>query len=341
MDVLYDIPPFNMASGPAFLVFYFILASLGLLAAVGAQIVLGAHLNRGGAPDASLETSPPTIHGSPYRADDERSSSRRCLTIGRLPQAAEHVAIAYLKAGTRGVANMLISTAFAAGWLSAEAEQADHVVLGANQAPIEPAHVMLYERLRAFGSSKIAVEQVHGAATAVAESVEMDIVRELEAVGLLRSEQTVRRLRAIVWAAGSLLLTIGAIRTLRGISLNRPVALLVTEMIGVTVVCALLAARSLRDSSLKAEYLGWLHDATASLRSDVYAGRRRDLTSVGLTIATTGGAALAVPELAALTSILIPAPIVTGSDESSSSSSGCSSPSCSSSSCSGGSSCGG
>jgi hypothetical protein len=81
-------------------------------------------------------------------------------------------------------------------------------------------------------------------------------------------------------------------------------------MVGVAVASVSLAARPLRDAPRKRAYLEWLEDVTASLRADVWAGRRSDPESVGVAIATSRDAVVAVPGIATLATALIPAPVV-------------------------------
>src|SRR5262249_2584240 len=156
---------------------------------------------------------------------------------------------------TRGIANALIGAALAAGWLAASPDDANVLVLSVSEPPTEPTLAQFYQQLRAYKEAKLGVEAVRGAATRVAGSIGRDVVRALEAGGLLRSKETVGRLRAIVLGTGGLVLAVGVIRTARGVSLNRPVTLLVWEMIAVVIVTLLLSRRSLGSSTLKDEYL--------------------------------------------------------------------------------------
>jgi hypothetical protein len=119
MGGLYDVWPFNMASGPEFLGFYLLISVVGLLAAVLAQIAVGGHLDR--ATQAETDAAPPPSTGGPYRAEGRpRERKRRRLTTGWVPRADEFWAIAYVKEGKRGVANALMSVALAGGWLVSE-----------------------------------------------------------------------------------------------------------------------------------------------------------------------------------------------------------------------------
>ena len=134
MDLLYDVPPFNMASGPEFLAFYFFISLVGLLAAVLAQITWGASIDRRAIPE---ESSAPGPGARPYRAG--AGPTRRRLTAGWVPRPDELWAVAYLKEGTRGVANALISAALAAGWIAPDPAQNGQVFLSVTEAPTEPA----------------------------------------------------------------------------------------------------------------------------------------------------------------------------------------------------------
>jgi uncharacterized protein (TIGR04222 family) len=338
MDILYDIPPFNMTSGSAFLVFYALVAVACFGAVVFAQRGLGSYGERR-VPRGALAVVRP---GAPYRTDDGSLSPRCALTVGCVPCAEEIPMVAYLKAGLRGMANTLISVAFAEGSLSPDPEHGGDVIRIAASARSEPAQIMLHERLRALGGTTITVEQLRCSARAVAEAMEADTLGELESAGLLRSERAVRSLQAIMWATGGLLLAIGAIRMMRGISLGRPVAFLLMEMVGVAVASGFLSMRPLRESRRTRDYLGWLEDATASVRMDVRAGRRGDPESVGIAVAMASDSAAAVTGIAVLASVLIPVPVVpTASFGETDVSSSCSTASCGGGSCGSSSGCGG
>ncbi len=88
---LVDFFPFNMESGPQFLLFYAAFAFVGLNAVRIVRNLLGRWLDgRVGA-------------GSPGGG----------LAIGRVPRADDCLAVAYLREGSRGIANTLISEAMA------------------------------------------------------------------------------------------------------------------------------------------------------------------------------------------------------------------------------------
>ena len=90
----FDFFPFNMGSGPEFLVFYAGLAIGAFVLAAIARRVAGWLLDRGAS-----------------------SVGNARLRVGKVPHADDCLAIAYLREGERGVANTLISEAVAEGWL--------------------------------------------------------------------------------------------------------------------------------------------------------------------------------------------------------------------------------
>ncbi len=117
---IFDFFPFNMESGPEFLMFYLLLTLAVLTAASVLRAAISARLDR--AFLASKSKEEPIVSsdegGTPYRRPGRPPRlPRQKLTVGWIPKPDEHCAIAYLQGGTRGVANTLISTAMAAEWL--------------------------------------------------------------------------------------------------------------------------------------------------------------------------------------------------------------------------------
>ncbi len=204
---LYDVWPFNIASGPEFLAFYFFISLVGLIGA-------GAGADRRRLADRSAAPKP-----SP--AEPRRRARARCPTGSGAPERAappptpahgragcrgrdELWEIAYLKEGTRGVANALIGAALAADWL--QPTEDGQIALAVAEAPTDLTLGMLHKRLCAIAGPKLTVDQARAAATATAEAVEAYLVGHLHAAGMLRAPAAISRLRRIVWVTGALLM---------------------------------------------------------------------------------------------------------------------------------------
>src|SRR4051812_39545015 len=91
--------PFDIASGPVFLAFYFLTTIVVLSAAVLLRRIVGSRL------DAWVQ-APVTASMAPIHP--ATPPLRRPLTVGWIPQADEHSVIAYLRHRIWGVADVLI-----------------------------------------------------------------------------------------------------------------------------------------------------------------------------------------------------------------------------------------
>src|SRR5690242_2053557 len=100
MSSLFDLWPFNVASGPAFLLLY---ALFGAVAIVGGHVLARLIVARFDRSDVGK----PSIRPATYRA----SATPPALAIGVVPQR-EHVwTVAYLRDGASGVREGLIAAA--------------------------------------------------------------------------------------------------------------------------------------------------------------------------------------------------------------------------------------
>ena len=334
---IFDFWPFDIDSGPAFLAFYFVLTVGGLILAVIVRSSIAQRIDREAiADDPQPVQAIPAGHGSPYRYEAAPPAPvRKRLTTGWVPRPDELWAIAYLKEGTRGVANTLLGVAMTAGWLAQHPTESGVLVVHTQAPPGEVTARRFFERLVSVAGSerKLTVEFARGNATLIAEEKKAELEAELQAAGLYRTKDAEHRIARVVWFVAMPVLLVGLIRAVRGVELDRPIAFLVIEMIVLLAVTAILAAVTTRDSTLKNEYLQWLEDSTVSLRADVASGRRRDPGDVGLALAVAGAGAVTAA-FAVLAATLIPVPVAVAS-------SGSSGSSCSSSSCGGGGGCGG
>jgi hypothetical protein len=106
---IFDFFPFNMASGPQFLLFY---------AALSAALLGAAHLGRrllvAGWPSSPVFEEEEGEDGEGgYRANAGGEGKRRPLAIGWIPTPEEYLAVAYLKGGNAQVARTMLACAFA------------------------------------------------------------------------------------------------------------------------------------------------------------------------------------------------------------------------------------
>ncbi len=102
--------PFNMPAGEYWLIIYIAMA---VVVFWSGKLVIRWAVSR--APLMSQGVQPPTDPRRFYRVGEV--APHRRLTIGFLPRGDEHLAIAYLRAGKRGVAETLLSGAVSGGWV--------------------------------------------------------------------------------------------------------------------------------------------------------------------------------------------------------------------------------
>jgi uncharacterized protein (TIGR04222 family) len=307
--------PFNMASGPAFLLFYLLLAVAGL----GMAVALGERQAR--AYERRLQ--PPANRrpdGTPYRSP-EGTATRFGLGRGLVPEADHCLAVAYLRGGRRAVCETLVAQSLAEGWLR---QGNSGLYLG--ERSIRPGAVTkpLADALAAAGNPDAHSPQaLSAAALQVAKVLEPELQRQLADAHLLRPAVAHLLRSGIIVLGGALIGVIGLIRATRGTSLHRPIGFLVFEMFAGAVACVLLAIRQ-RPSVVGLDYLGWLKDATTSMREEVTRRRRSEANDVSLAVAMDGvqampsGMQMAFPA-AALAAIFAPS---SSSNNSSSSSDG-------------------
>ncbi len=321
-----DVFPINVASGPEFLLIYALMSVLGVGLAKAANLGVLSLLT----PHAP--TGPSAVDA--YR---QASVARRKLTIGAWPSVDDVLAVAFLRAGERGVAEAIVAQAVAEGWLT----PASHPGAAWSVHPIPRDAALASRGLAAeLHATAVTTHQVRSAATIVAARRTGDLERELAELGLLHPPGRMLVGSVAYATVGLSLLGVGALRATRGIELGRPIGFLVLEMIAVAVALFLFRKAS-RLTSAGDRYLKWLGASTVSLRHDVYAGRTRRPADVALVGATAG--LVAIPFLAAAwpgTAWGSTAGSTFGAAEVPTGSSACSSSSCSSSSCGGGGGCG-
>jgi uncharacterized protein (TIGR04222 family) len=326
----FDFFPFNLPSGGPFLAFYTFVIVSTLLLITALRSLLPRLLQRPALPPPTEDS--PTGGDSPYRAAGLRPApAHRPLTLGYLPRSDELYAIAYLKEGSRGVANLLIAQALAAGYLrpksdgDAEEASTDELVFVKTATPSEPLARAFHDELRARKSIDKAGLQTLAESSAAASAP--TITQQLESAALVPSEHARTVTAAVAVLVLLAALAIGGMRMIRLLTLHRYIAFLTMQMIFLGVVGLILALRQLK-APRGDEYLSWLDDATHSLRADVATGRRDGARDVGLALAVGGLTAVAAaPLLSPLGAVfIVPTPVVSTS---------------SGSSCGGGSGCGG
>src|SRR4051812_38264329 len=127
---IFDFFPFDMASGPDFLAFYLCFAIVGVFGAALLRRTIAARIDRSFVVETEPAVLVPAGPATPYRTRGmPPPPPRRRLAVGWVPKPDEFWAIAYLKGGTRGVANTLISAAMAAGWIAAATDKPGSVTL--------------------------------------------------------------------------------------------------------------------------------------------------------------------------------------------------------------------
>ena len=233
--------PFDIESGPDFLGFYFLLMLVALTAAGWLAHVIASRTPAKPFAQPALRAAVPP--GQAYRQPGGSPPPRQRLTIGFIPWPDEHWAIAYLRGGNAAVADLLLCTALASGWLVDTGNSM--FSLGA-PAPHFPLLAQLHAQLARMNQPSIAQTAVRAMATLVAIGAEKDLQAELEAAGFLRSRGARGRARALVWVVGLFVLAVGVIRTVRGISLDHPVAFLIVLMIPVALTTLILGAVVMR-----------------------------------------------------------------------------------------------
>ncbi|MEJ7729876.1 MAG: hypothetical protein WKG00_11710 [Polyangiaceae bacterium] len=279
MIEMLDFFPFNMTSGPAFLVFYLLLCVGGVLAtwATAAWVARRAEQPQIGAGP---------VHGThAYRAPG--ATPRQRLTIGSLPQPDEIWAVAWLRGQVSVTAEALVAAAIAEGGVVIDpSSRAITVVREGHSDPLLDA---FYRGLRA--RTLEVPGDVLAVGKAVAASAGPALRGELMAAGLVRSPRALSAMLRVIWTGGVLLLAIGFVRAVRGVALDRPVGLLVLEMLALGAVLVGLSLLA-EVSPQRRKYLRWLSDATGSVCAEVAERRRTEPTEVALAVAQGGVASL-------------------------------------------------
>ena len=283
---IFDFFPFNVDSGPAFLGIYAGIAIVGLLLAKAAQVRAIRRSEEAMKAALAVKEQP-----AGYRTPADRQWAHQPLTIGFMPMREEHLRIAYLKGGINAVADALVASAVAHGWLvidvfgSLRIGSPQHGALAEEQA--------LFRRIKVNASS---VASVMEAARKVARSMESSYEDDLLRAGFLRTQATRTAGRWTVLLIGAAILGIGAIRALRGVELGRSIGFLMIEMTGVCLgLVVILAARVERITTAGKAYRQWINAATTTLRADVRAGR--DQEPVDMLLAASLAGMFVVPEL--------------------------------------------
>lgn len=326
---LLDFSPFDLASAGAFLVLYALFAAVGLAALAWLRARLGHRLD-----EAAARAETRRAAAAPGRAAG--MTPHRRLAIGWIPQHGELPAIAWLREGSAGVANLLIATALADGWLGADAagRGPPFFVVGAPNTD-EPLQGRLHALLSRPSTDPIEPGVVKAAAREAASHSSIEV--DLAAAGFLRTGGTHLRLAVALMGAGLPILAVGALRALRIMTLGGPIGLLALELAAAGVAVGCIAFRRRRDTDAARAYLAWLADATVALQADVAVGRRHEPDAVALAAAVGGFRLItSTPLLAPLSSAFFSLPVAAPADAAPSINS-----SVAPSSCGGGGSCGG
>jgi uncharacterized protein (TIGR04222 family) len=286
---LWDVWPFNVSSGPLFLLIYAGLSvAVLVLARLWTQVIGTAsdgHAYARARALAAKEASSPSGLSAYRRPADPHQR----FTMGTLPRGDELWAIAHLRAGDTGVSDLLLATALASGWLYPVPEVWNGLALAASAVSNDPVSDRFIRALRADPAAKLTYINSRWTAREVAKGVGPDLRRQLEKVGLIRGAAVRTAMTVVLLVTGTVLNMVAMVRITRGLSLGRPVGLLVFELLVAAMTTCVLAFLAYRSRSMiGAAYLRWLRDVTPSLKADVAGGRRQDPREVGLVVAAFG-----------------------------------------------------
>lgn len=186
--------PFNMPAGEYWLIIYIAMA---VVVFWSGKLVIRWAVSL--APVASQGAQLPTDPRRFYRVGEV--APHRRLTIGFLPRGDEHLAIAYLRAGKRGVAEALLSSAVSSGWVyfwQGSYQRAAHV---------PPMDTMLGRFVGTIPLGPQAPATLVASARSHAALLERQVAAELEQAGLLADDRMRRIARWVRY--GTLLCVMG------------------------------------------------------------------------------------------------------------------------------------
>lgn len=280
---LFDVFPFNVPAGIEFLIYYVGFSGLVLLWTWWIRDLVGDRLER----SRLVAAVPP---GGSYRSDAKTET----LMVGEIPRLEDAPALAYLFGGVDRVADLLVSTALAQGWLAAD--------LTVNAAPRDNGpQQALHARVNVVGE-KLDFQQIIDAAKEVAVRMEPGLRAILERSGLLRTQETQRTMRRIVLSVGGLLVAIACVRIVVRAAISGSAPFPAYLMIAICGVVGITIWMSVGNdvSSATCGYRVWLESATHSLRADVSSYRRRHIDDIAVAVAIGGVVVLMYhPEMAA------------------------------------------
>jgi uncharacterized protein (TIGR04222 family) len=306
---LFDVFPWNVESGPAFLAGY---ASVSILVLSVLAIFVRTILDR-----PATEEAPLGIYRSPART----------LTLDVAWLAAD------LRGGLVAVREAMLAALVTAGGLT----RADDGTYAVSDAPLDDRSLETLRRRIAHG----------GKTTAAALSSEALVVAGLErharravleAGGLVPSKAQRSRAAWVTSAVAAPLLGIGFVRVLRGVDLHRPIGFLLAMLVGIGIAAIAIAVVEPRTAAARA----WLETMSSDTLSHAFRARTggASVLDAGLAAAVFGLASLdAAPAFAALSSSLSAAATSSGGSSCSSGGSSCGGGGCGGGGCGGG--CGG
>lgn len=252
----FDYAPFNLDSGPEFLLLYGVVSVVGVLAAKGAQAVVMGALDT---PRPPAKEEPPPLSASPVR----RPPSHQRLTVGHYPRRDEILEVAYLRNGVEGIVDAMLARAAAEGWITGSAGGSLEVNCLSPQVTSDSRELAA---LLPYGRTSVA--NARSIARDLAKRHEEGMTERLLAEGLLRPATRLVVGQLAYWSVVLFVLSIGVIRLLRGLELERPIWFLVLMLL-VAASASLSFAPSRRATNEAQRYLQWLNDATSSVREAV------------------------------------------------------------------------
>lgn len=252
----FDYAPFNIESGPEFLLVYGVVGMVGLLAAKATQAVVMGALD---SPRPPPKDGPPSLSASPMR----RPPAHQRLTVGHYPRRDEILEVAYLRNGVDGIVDALLARAAAEGWITGSAGGALEVNCLSPQVTADSRELAA---VLPYGPTTVA--NARSIARDLAKRHEETMKDRLLAEGLLRPPARLLVGQVAYWAVVLFTLGVGVIRLLRGLELDRPIWFL-AFMLLIVSSSSLGFARSRRATNEAQRYLDWLNGATISVREAV------------------------------------------------------------------------
>lgn len=182
-----DIWPFNMGASEGWAVIYLLMSLVVTIVTYQICRAVGRSFDR-------------------QRTGDQDTHSR--LTVGRMPQPDEWMAIAYLRGGTTGVAETLVGAAISEGSLVFDPPR-NRFQLGTGANRPDP---LMAQFIAAVAHTPLTPSSVRTAAMTVANSAKPALEQEIRALGLVRPASLRGLLVVMTLVGGAVCVLIGLLR---------------------------------------------------------------------------------------------------------------------------------